>query len=62
MTGSAKIVTHVQVIRLIPAPLNGLEKAEEKQPEGGEGYWRLHTDEHLKAWRYQSQIPVILSH
>lgn len=35
---------------------------EEKEPEGGEGYGRLSADEHLQAWHYQLQIPVILSH
>lgn len=29
---------------------------------GGEGYGRLSADEHLQAWHYQLQIPVILSH
>lgn len=40
----------------------GGAEAEEQEPEGGEGYGRLSADEHLQAWHYQLQIPVILSH
>lgn len=40
----------------------GDQATKEEQPEGGEGYGRLSTDEHLQAWHYQMQIPVILSH
>lgn len=40
----------------------GDQADEEEEPEGGEGYGRLSADEHLQAWHYQLQIPVILSH
>lgn len=39
-----------------------MKQKEGEQPEGGEGYGRLSADEHLQAWHYQPQIPVILSH
>lgn len=42
--------------------LKGGDQAEEEEPKGGEGYGRLSADEHLQAWHYQLQIPVILSH
>ncbi len=35
---------------------------EEEEPEGEEGYARLSAEEHLQAWHYHLQIPVILPH
>lgn len=50
---------------ILDSPLycaGGGAEAETQEPEGREGYERLSADEHLQAWHYQLQIPVILSH
>jgi len=62
MKGGKCVVQNHEVRMVVAANWRDEIKQKAEEPEGGEGYGRLSADEHLQAWHYQLQIPVILSH